>query len=147
MNDTWQRYLDTASGLTQVTRQRAEQIVRSLVKQGELAADTMEKNVEELVRRSEENRKAVLAIVKSETERAVGRLGLARQRDIERLQRKVDRLEGKVSGGGAKKAAKKSSAAKRSAKKATKGSGKKSAKKAGKKTTKRAAKKRGAKKS
>jgi polyhydroxyalkanoate synthesis regulator phasin len=142
VNDTWQKYVDMASGLTQVTRQRAEQVVRSLVKQGELAADSVEKNVEELLRRSEDNRKAVMALVRSETERAVSRLGLARKRDIDRLQNKVERLEAKVSGGPAKKAAKKSAAAKRAAgkktaKKAQKRTGKKSSRKAAKKAAKK----------
>jgi polyhydroxyalkanoate synthesis regulator phasin len=138
VNDTWQKYVDMASGLTQVTRQRAEQVVRSLVKQGELAADSVEKNVEELLRRSEDNRKAVMALVRSETERAVSRLGLARKRDIDRLQNKVERLEAKVSGGPAKKAAKKSAAAKRAAGKKT---AKKAQKRTGKKSSRKAAKK------
>jgi hypothetical protein len=38
---TWQKYVESASGLTEVTRRRAEQIVRSLVKQGEIAADLL----------------------------------------------------------------------------------------------------------
>lgn len=125
MNKAWQKYLDMASGLTNVTRKRAEQVVRSLVKQGEIAADRTEKAVDELLSRSESNRKAVASIVRSETERAVGRLGLARQKDVEKLERKIDKLERQSGAGGSaakksgkkstKKAAKKSSAAKRAA--------------------------------
>ncbi len=85
MNRALQRYLETASGLTQVTRQRAEQVVKGLVKQGEVAADQLEKTVDELLRRSEDNRRAIARLVRVETEKVVNRLGLARQRDVERL--------------------------------------------------------------
>lgn len=118
MNKAWQKYVDMASGLTNVTRKRAEQVVRGLVKQGEIATDRAEKAVDELLSRSESNRKAVASIVRSETERAVGRLGLARQKDLEKLERKIDKLAKQGSGGArtAKKASKKG--AKKSAKKA-----------------------------
>lgn len=120
MNNTWQRYMELATGLREVTRQRAEQVVKTLVKQGEVAADNMERLVEDLLQRSEKNRKTVSQLVKSETERAVGRLGLARQKDVERLQAKVTKLEKQLSGGATKSApAKKSAAAKRTARKST----------------------------
>jgi polyhydroxyalkanoate synthesis regulator phasin len=136
---TWQKYVEAASGVTEVTRRRAEQVVRSLVKQGEIAADNMERAVEELLQRSEQNRKAVSTLVKAESERAVTRFGLARKRDLERLENQVERLEAQLRDlRGAKKAtkktAKKSAAAKRAAKKSA-------AKKATRKRAKKASKK------
>jgi polyhydroxyalkanoate synthesis regulator phasin len=132
---TWQKYVESASGLTEVTRRRAEQIVRSLVKQGEIAADNMERAVEDLLQRSEENRKAVASLVRSESERAVGRFGLARKRDVERLEKQVDRLEKELRDlrgpkKASKKAAKKSATSKRAARKGTKKGTKSAAKKA-----------------
>lgn len=141
VTSAWQRYVDAAGSLTQTTRKRAESIVRNLVKQGEIASDRAEKAVEDLLNRSEENRKAVASIVRTETERAVGRLGLARQSQVDRLAERVDKLEqqtgvgkktqkksaGKKSAGkksaGKKGAAKKSSAKKSSAKKTGGGGG------------------------
>lgn len=93
MNKAWQRYLDTASGLTALTRQGAERVVRGLVKQGEVAADQLERSVDELLRRSEHNRKAIADLVKVETEKAVGRLGLAQQREVDELRRRLASLE------------------------------------------------------
>lgn len=137
MDRAWQRYLDVAGGITQVTRNRAEQVVRTLVQRGEIAAERTEKTVDELLRRSEQNRKALSGIVRNETERAVARLGLARQADVERLERKVARLEDrgaaparKTSNKTSKKASKKSAGKKaskrapaRAAKKASPGGG------------------------
>jgi len=92
VNSTWQRYLDMASGLTQVTQRKAESVVKTLVRQGEVAADRAERVVDELLTRSDANRKAIASLVKTETQRAVERLNLARQRDVERLETKVTKL-------------------------------------------------------
>lgn len=119
MDKAWQKYLDMASGLTKITQKRAEQVVRSLVKQGEVATDRAEKTVDELLSRSEANRKAAAQIVRSEVDKAVERLGLVRQRDLRALERRIDELErrGPASTPATKKSAKRSSA-KKSAKSA-----------------------------
>jgi hypothetical protein len=65
VNKAWQRYLEAASGLTETTQHRAEQVVKSLVRQGELAAERAEKAVDDLLKRSEQNRKAFSAIVRA----------------------------------------------------------------------------------
>lgn len=116
----WQKYLDLASGVKEATQKRAEAVVRRLVKQGEIAAERAEKAVDDLLARSEANRKAITSIVKSETEKTADRLGLVRQRDLKDLERKIERLERQVSsasGGASKKQSKRS--AKKSGKKAT----------------------------
>jgi polyhydroxyalkanoate synthesis regulator phasin len=123
VNKAWQRYMEMATGLGQTTQKKAESVVRSLVKQGEVATDRAEKTVDDLLQRSERNRKVISQLVKSETERTVQRLGLARNRDVERLQNKVERLEKQVKGTSGsssqtkKSSAKKSSSQKRSSKK------------------------------
>lgn len=94
--DAWQRYLDLASGLGGVTRKGAESVVRTLVKQGEIAADRAERAVDELLQRSEGNRKVVAALVRTETERAVARLGLAAQADVDALRAEVGALQTQV---------------------------------------------------
>jgi polyhydroxyalkanoate synthesis regulator phasin len=138
VDKAWQRYLDLASGLTQVTRNRAEQVIRALVKQGEIAAERTEKAVDELLRRSELNRKALAAVVRSETERAVARLGLARQADVNRLERKVEQVEQPESAGTRARQAPRP-ATKKAAKKSTKKAAKKSTKKVAKKTVRKSA--------
>lgn len=89
----WQKYLDLATGFTDVTRRSAEGVVRGLVKQGEVAADATERAVDELLQRSEQNRRLIVELVRAETQRAVSALGLASQSEIEALQAKVARLE------------------------------------------------------
>ena len=130
MNKAWQRYLEAAGGLTDMTQQRAESLVKTLVKQGELAAERAERAVDDLLSRSEQNRKAISALVRNETERTVGRLGLVRQRELERLERRIEQLEQQVARGAGPRAP-----AKKAGKKTAKKSSKKSAaKKASKKS-------------
>jgi polyhydroxyalkanoate synthesis regulator phasin len=125
VNKSWQRYLDAASGFTAMTQQRAERVVKALVKQGEVAAERAERAVDELLRRSETNRKALASLVRSETERAVGRLGLARQQDVDRLQPKIAQLEQRTTAT-AQRAGKKSTAKRAKKSTAKKSSAKKS---------------------
>ncbi len=142
MNRAVQRYVEAASGLTTLTTAKAEQIAKQLVKSGEAAQDQMGELVDELLERQKKNREAVAALVKSETNRAVRAMGLATNKEVERLQRQVADLKRevkKVEGQAGTKAAKKSTA-----KKATKKASKKSASK--KSTAKKASKKAGTKK-
>jgi polyhydroxyalkanoate synthesis regulator phasin len=136
VNRALHRYAEAASGLTHLTTAKAEQIAKQLVKSGEAAQDQMGELVEELLERQKKNREAIAALVKSETNRAVRAMGLATNKEVERLQRQVadmkrelNRVEGQV--GAAKKTAKKASKKSSRKKAAKKGTRKKaSAKKA-----------------
>jgi polyhydroxyalkanoate synthesis regulator phasin len=95
----WQRYVDVAVGVSAMTRQAAESAVKTLVRQGEVAADRAERMVDDLLAHSEGNRRAIAAIVRTETERALLRFAPARQEDLERLALRVARLEGRLESG------------------------------------------------
>lgn len=152
MNGAVQRYLDAASGLTNLTKSRAEQIAKQLVKSGEAATDQVGDVVDELLERQRRNRDAITTLVKAETQRAVRAMGLATNEELERLQRQVadlrrqlaaaeqDAAEATTAGSASaapRKAAKKASAA--TPAKATKKAAKKAARKtAARKTAKKA---------
>lgn len=93
VNTTWQRYLDLANGLGQVTQRGAEVVVKALVKQGEIAADFAERAVDDLLARSEANRQAVRTMVEAEMDRAIARLGLVRREEVDRLRSRIEGLE------------------------------------------------------
>lgn len=86
------RYVEMAAGLTRATREAAEKVVRGLVEQGQTAVRDPQELVEQLVERSQENRQALAGIIRSETRRAVKRMGFATQRDLERVQRQMTDL-------------------------------------------------------
>jgi polyhydroxyalkanoate synthesis regulator phasin len=138
VNKAMQRYVEAASGLTNLTTAKAEQIAKQLVKSGEAASDQMGDIVEELLERQKKNREAMAALVKSETTRAVRAMGLATSTEVERLQKQVADLKRELSRVERERAktAKSSSAKKSTGKKAAKKSTKKSTgKKAAKKST------------
>lgn len=90
-NDPLSRYLEAAMGLTDLTRKRAEKVVRGLIEQGE-AADNPRELVENLLERSQENREILVALVRGETRRVMKAMGLATSNDVERLEQQVKAL-------------------------------------------------------
>lgn len=153
MNPALQRYVDAASGLTNLTTAKAEQVAKQLVRSGEAAQDQVGEIVDDLLERQKKNREAVVSLVRSETDRAVRAMGLATTREVEGLQREVaslkrelNRVEGQV-GTARKKTARKASKTSRAKKATKKGTRKKAASKASKTSgTKKATRKSGAKK-
>jgi polyhydroxyalkanoate synthesis regulator phasin len=93
MNHAVQRYLEAATGLGNLTASKAEQIAKQLVRSGEAAGDQVGDLVDDLLDRQRKNRDAVTALVRSETNRAVRAMGLATNREMERLQKQVADLK------------------------------------------------------
>ena len=93
MRDELRRAALVTSGVVDLTRQKAEQIVRDLVKSGDVRRDQSSNIVKELLKRSSENRKELTRFVRSELKNQIEGLGLATKRDLERLERRIGRLE------------------------------------------------------
>lgn len=81
------------SGVAELTRYRAEQLVRDLVKAGDVRRDQASSVVRDLMERSRQNRMEVMRLIQIEIQGQIAALGLASKRDIERLERRVARLE------------------------------------------------------
>ncbi|GAA1623532.1 hypothetical protein GCM10009744_08670 [Kribbella alba] len=97
--DALRGYVQLANGLTEVTRQRAQQAAKALLQQ--TGADTLTSGVttkatelaDEIVATSKSNRQLLLAIVSNEVEGAVARLGFVRSEEVAALTRRVEGLE------------------------------------------------------
>ena len=76
VSDPWKRYLDAGMELTQITRQRAEKLVRDLVKAGEVQRQDAQHWVEELVERSRRTTEHFGETVRNEVTRQMQSLGL-----------------------------------------------------------------------
>lgn len=153
VNKALQRYLEAATGLTNLTKAKAEQIAQQLVRQGEFATDNVGDVVEELLERQRKNREVVTTMVKAETSRIVRAMGLATTSEVERLERQVkdlkrqlasaeaDTVAARPSSGAAGEAAQKAArtAAKKTAAKKAKKTAKQTAAKKAKKTAKKTA--------
>jgi polyhydroxyalkanoate synthesis regulator phasin len=82
-----------ASGVGDLTRHRAEQIAKELVKSGEVRRDQAAGWAKMLFDASRENRQEITRFIRSEMQNQVKGLGLATKSDLDRLERRVDRVE------------------------------------------------------
>jgi polyhydroxyalkanoate synthesis regulator phasin len=100
--DALRGYVQLASGLTEVTKQRAEAAAKALLQQ--TGADKLTSGLttkvsdlaDEIVATSKSNRQLLQAIVTNEVEGAVSRLGFVRAEEVAALTRRVQTLESEL---------------------------------------------------
>jgi len=90
--DALKRYLDAGMAFTQLTRKRAEQVVKDLVAAGDLQRSQAKEAIDELVERSRKNTDSLAEQVRKEVDSHLADMGLARKADVERLEAEVHRL-------------------------------------------------------
>ena len=93
MLDELKRIALFSSGVAELTRYRAEQIVKDLVKVGDVRREQASSLVRDLLETSRSSRQELLKFVRAEIQNQIGGLGLANQRELDRLERRVARLE------------------------------------------------------
>jgi polyhydroxyalkanoate synthesis regulator phasin len=93
MRDALRQYLAMASGLVEVTKNRATPVARALVAQGEATRDQVSDLVEDLITTSKANRDALVNLVGYEVERSLGRIGVASADEVKALTSRVRELE------------------------------------------------------
>lgn len=96
MKDAIKGYLSLATGLTEVTRQRATTAAKALVAQGEATAGQVQSLADDVVAQSKANREAVVALVRYEVDKTLGRVGLVAKEELEALQSRIKVLEGEL---------------------------------------------------
>jgi polyhydroxyalkanoate synthesis regulator phasin len=93
VRDALSNYLTLASGLTDVTRQRARAAAKALVAQGGATVEQVSGLAEEVLQTSRATRAALVNLVRYEIEHALGRLGLASADEVATLRQRVANLE------------------------------------------------------
>src|SRR5437763_16296210 len=91
-NNTFRRYLDAGTAFMEMPRKRAENIVKDLVKSGELQRKQAQQAVDDLVERSRKNTEQVVDIVRREITTQLSTLGLATKDDLARLESRIASL-------------------------------------------------------
>ena len=110
--DLLKRYLDAGLAFTQMTQQRAEAIIKDLVKAGEVQAEQATARRNELMERSRQNTERLVEMVRKEVRDQIRNLGLATQSDVEALRKEIASLKrAPATKASAKKAAPKKAAA------------------------------------
>jgi polyhydroxyalkanoate synthesis regulator phasin len=93
MMDELRRMAIFGSGMVELTKASAEKIVKDLVKEGEVRRKQASSVVKELMETSRANRKELVRFVRAEMQNQIESMGLATKRDVERLERRVARME------------------------------------------------------
>ena len=93
VRDAIKRYVESAQSLTDVPRERAEQIARRLAGSGLIDRDQIRGVASDIVSRSRANRRKVTELVGREIRRQVSRIGFATRDEVERLRQRVQALE------------------------------------------------------
>jgi len=98
-------YVQLASGLTDVTRERALAAARTLVAQGEAGVGAVVPDArrvqvasvtDDLIATSKANRDLLLGLVRAEVERVVSRLGLVSAAELNAANRRAEALDDRV---------------------------------------------------
>src|SRR3954452_6576657 len=117
-NPPLKRYLDAGIQFSQMTQQRAEGIVKDLVKAGEVQSEKAQAFVGELVERSRKNSDKVVAQIRKEVRSQMALAEFVTKDVVNRLQAQIEELRAQLPGGKPVKTAAKTTAA--TASKATK---------------------------
>ena len=96
-------YVQLATGLTEVTASKARDAAMSLVNQGmQLTGKTpdvmgsVQDIADDLVTTSKQNREMLIGLIRTEVDRAVGRMGFVREEELAAVRTRVEHLEAEV---------------------------------------------------
>src|SRR3954470_22990546 len=91
-SDRLKQYLDTGIAFTELSRQRAEKIVRDLVKSGDIRREEAKKRVDELLDRSKQTTEGLRALVEYEVKQQVSKLGLVPKSELDEVRAELAQL-------------------------------------------------------
>ena len=116
-NELFKRYLEAGMQFSQMTRERAEAIVRDLVKAGEVQAEQTQTLVAEVLERSRKNTERFVEQVQAEVRKQLSVAEFVTKDVVTKLQTQVDDLRRQLPGPAGLRAKKAKPAKKAAAKK------------------------------
>ncbi|MCL4516924.1 MAG: polyhydroxyalkanoate synthesis regulator [Firmicutes bacterium] len=97
MFDLVKKPLITALGLAVLTKEKAEEAVKDLVKKGEMSKDEGRQFLENWAKRAEEEKEELRKRIGAETQHFLETTGIATRADVDRLEARIRELEEKLS--------------------------------------------------
>lgn len=98
MQDELRRWAIVVSGLAELVRNRAEEVVGEFIHEGESGRDNASSMVRDAVNRTRDDRADLVRAIRSEMQNQMVSLGAATARDVERVERGLERLADRVTG-------------------------------------------------
>ena len=98
---TVRNYLEMATGLTEATATKAMEVAGSLIAQGMSlgakqpadVASSVAQAADELMAQSKTNRDLLIGLIRTEVDRAIGRVGFVREDELAALRARVEKIE------------------------------------------------------
>src|SRR5437660_442832 len=93
-DDLFRRSFEAGTAFLDMTRDRAEALVKELVKTGEVQKGKAHKVIDEVLERSRKGAEELRDVIRREVVDQVASLGLATKEDVARLEAKMDQAAG-----------------------------------------------------
>ena len=92
MLETIDKVLFASLGAVSMTRQRAEEIFDECVKRGQAVQENKTRFIKDLMDSAEKTRADLEKIVADQVHKAAGKLKLATQQDVQRIEQRLDEI-------------------------------------------------------
>ena len=96
MLDIIKKSLDLGLGVASVKKERAESMVDDLIEKGQLSKDEKSKAIKDIFDKIEKEEKEVQKKIQKVVKEVLDKVGVATQKDIENLQKRIKKLEAKL---------------------------------------------------
>jgi polyhydroxyalkanoate synthesis regulator phasin len=101
---TLRNYLEMATGLTEATAAKAMEVAGSLIAQGMSLgtkqpadmASSVAQAADDLMAQSKTNRDLLIGLIRTEVDKAIGRVGFVREDELAALRARVEKVESQV---------------------------------------------------
>lgn len=92
--DIMKKTVLTGLGLAAITKEKAEEIVSDLVKQGELSKDEGRQLVDSIIKKADAEKREIRGWVQQEVKKVLDTMGFATKADLDEIKARLERLEG-----------------------------------------------------
>jgi hypothetical protein len=104
---TVRNYLEMATGLTEATAAKAMEVAGSLIAQGMSLgtkqpadmASSVAQAADDLMAQSKTNRDLLIGLIRTEVDKAIGRVGFVREDELAALRARVEKMESLITSG------------------------------------------------
>ena len=98
MSDLIKKTILTGLGIASLTKEKAEKLVKDLIKEGEVSEGEGSKLVKDLLEKVEDNKKTIEKQVENTVKNVLKKINIPSKKDITELDKKIEKLDKKLGG-------------------------------------------------
>ena len=96
MSDLIKKTILTGLGIASLTKEKAEKLVKDLIKEGEVSEGEGSKLVKDLLEKVEDNKKTIEKQVEDTVKNVLKKINIPSRKDITELDKKIEKLDKKL---------------------------------------------------